>query len=120
MRISLKSFMFLFAMLFVFLPQVTSASAEPLDEIRQLVRDYYVDDVPESVLSKGSVKEITKHLDPHSIYMSAKEYQGFINGIEQRIVGIGVVLEEDLKGVKVISVIPDGPAAQVRKYSPAM
>jgi carboxyl-terminal processing protease len=111
-RISLKSFMFLFAMLFVFLPQVTSASAEPLDEIRQLVRDYYVDDVPESVLSKGSVKEITKHLDPHSLYMNAKEYQGFVNGIEQRIVGIGVVLEENLKGVKVISVIPNGPAAR--------
>ena len=106
--------MFLFAMLFVFLPQVTSASVEPLDEIRQLVRDYYVDDVPESVLSKGSVKEITKQLDPHSIYMSEKEYQGFINGIEQRIVGIGVVLEEDLKGVKVISVIQGGPAAQAK------
>jgi len=105
--------MFLFAMLFVFLPQATSASAEPLGEIRQLVRDHYVDDVPESVLSKGLIKEITKQLDPHSVYMSAKEYQGFVNGIEQRIVGIGVVLEEDLKGVKVISVIPDGPAARV-------
>lgn len=103
--------MFLFAILFVFLPQGTSASAEPLDEIRQLVRDYYVDDVPESVLSKGSAKEITKYLDPHSVYMTAKEYQEFINGIEQRIVGIGVVLEENLKGVKVISVIPGGPAA---------
>ena len=114
MRTGLKSFMFLFAMLFVFLPQVTSASTEPLDEIRQLVRDYYVDDVPESVLSKGSVKEITKQLDPHSVYMSAKEYQGFVNGIEQRIVGIGVVLEEDLKGVKVLSVIPDGPAARAK------
>ena len=111
MKINLKSFLLLVAMLFVFLPQVTSASAEPLDEIRQLVRDHYVDDVPESVLSKGSAKEITQHLDPHSVYMSAKEYQGFVNGIEQRIVGIGVVLEEDLKGVKVISVIPDGPAA---------
>lgn len=112
MKISLKSFVLLFAMLFVLLPQVTSASAEPLDEIRQLVRDFYVDDVPESVLFKGTVKEITKHLDPHSVYMSAKEYQGFVNGIEQRIVGIGVVLEEDLKGVKVISVIPEGPAAR--------
>ncbi|MBO0589708.1 S41 family peptidase [Sporosarcina sp. E16_8] len=114
MRTSLKSFMLLVAMLFVFLPQVTSASEAPLDEIRQLVRDYYVDDVPESVLSKGSVKEITKQLDPHSIYMSAKEYQGFVNGIEQRIVGIGVVLEEDLKGVKVISVIQGGPAARAK------
>ncbi|WP_255452251.1 PDZ domain-containing protein [Sporosarcina sp. ANT_H38] len=110
MRINLKLYMFLVAMLFVFLPQVTSASAEPLDEVRQLIRDYYVDEVPESVLSKGSVKEITQYLDPHSVYMSAKEYQGFVDGIEQRIVGIGVVLEEDLKGIKVISVIPSGPA----------
>lgn len=114
MRVSLKSFILLFAMLFVFLPQVTSASEEPLEEIRQLVRDYYVDDVPESVLSKGSVKAIIKHLDPHSVYMSAKEYQGFVNGIEQRIVGVGFVLEEDLKGIKVVSVMPNGPAARAK------
>ena len=114
MKKNLKSFLLLVAMLFVFLLQVTSASAEPLDEIRQLVRDHYVDDVPESVLSKGSAKEITQQLEFHSVYMSAKEYQGFVNGIEQRIVGIGVVLEEDLKGVKVISVIPDGPRSACR------
>ncbi|NYF23763.1 S41 family peptidase [Sporosarcina sp. JAI121] len=112
MKRNVKSLLLLFSMLVVLLPFATSASAEPLDEIRQLVHEYYVDDVPESVLSKGSIKEITKHLDPHSVYMSAKEYEGFINGIEQRIVGIGVVLEEDLKGIKIISVIPGGPAAR--------
>lgn len=96
----------------VLLPLETFATSEPLEEVRQLVRDYYVDDVPESVLSKGSIKEITKQLDPHSVYMSAKEYAGFVNAIEQRIVGIGVVLEEDLKGIKIISVISKGPAAR--------
>ena len=97
-------------MLFVLLPFTTSVSAEPLDDMRQFIRDYYVDDVPESVLMKGTAQEITKHLDPYSVYMTAQEYQGFVNGIEQRIIGIGVVLEEDAKGIKVTSVIPKGPA----------
>lgn len=100
----------LFTMLFVLLPFVASASAEPLDDMRQFIRDYYVDDVPESVLMKDTAQEITKHLDPYSVYMSAQEYQGFVNGIEQRIIGIGVVLEEDAKGIRVTSVIPKGPA----------
>ncbi len=99
-------------MLFVLLPFAASASAsaEPLEDIRQLIRNYYVDDVPESVLQQETAQEITKHLDPYSVYMSAKEYQGFVNGIEQRIIGIGVVLKEDVKGIKVTSVIPKGPA----------
>ncbi|WP_203245841.1 S41 family peptidase [Sporosarcina beigongshangi] len=100
----------LFTMLFVILPFATSASAEPLEDMRQLIRDYYVDDVPESVLMKNTALEITKQLDPYSVYMTAQEYQGFINGIEQRIIGIGIVLEEDVKGIKVTSVIPKGPA----------
>ncbi|WP_342508633.1 S41 family peptidase [Sporosarcina sp. FSL K6-2383] len=100
----------LFTMLFVLLPFTTSASAEPLGDMRQLVKDYYVDDVPESVLMKNTALEITKQLDSHSVYMTAQEYQRFVNGIEKRIIGIGIVLEEDVKGIKVASVIPKGPA----------
>lgn len=100
----------LFTMVFVLLPFATMASAEPLEDMRQFIRDYYVDDVPDSVLMKETAQEITKHLDPYSVYMTAQEYQGFVNGIEQRIIGIGVVLEEDALGIKVTSVIPQGPA----------
>ena len=103
-------FIMLFAILFVMLPFSPSAAAEPIDDIRQLIKDYYIDDVPDSVLSGSTGKEITNGLDPHSAYMSKQEYEAFINGIEQRIVGIGVVLEESGHGVKVISVIKDGPA----------
>ena len=111
MRTNLK--IVLVALLSILFFQVSSASAQPLNDIRELVSEYYVDEIPESVLSKGSIQEITSHLDPHSVYMSAKEYEQFINSIESRIVGIGVVLEEDLKGIKVTAVIPDGPAARM-------
>lgn len=110
MKKHLKSLLFLFSILFVLFPLVPEASAEPIDVIRGVVDEYYVDEVPDAVLLKGTIKEITDSLDPHSVYMTAEEYQRFINGIEQRIVGVGIVLEEDLKGIKVISVIPNGPA----------
>lgn len=109
-RNQMQRFIMLFAVLFVMLPFSQIAAAEPIDEIRQLIKDYYIDDVPESVLSRSTGKEITNGLDPHSVYMSKQEYEAFINGIEQRIVGIGVVLEESVQGIKVISVIKDGPA----------
>jgi carboxyl-terminal processing protease len=100
----------LLAILFVMLPLTQATAAEPINEIRELIENYYIDDVPDSVLSRSTGKEITNGLDPYSDYMSSQEYEGFINGIEQRIVGIGVVLEESESGIKVISVIPDGPA----------
>ena len=108
----LRSLLFLFSILFVLFPLATVASAEPIDVIRELVEEYYVDEVPKEVLYKDTIKEITNHLDPHSVYMNAEEYQRFVNGIEQRIVGVGVVLEEDVRGIKIISVIPNGPADQ--------
>lgn len=110
-RKSMQPFIAFIALLFVMMPFTpASAAAEPLDTIRQLIQGYYVDEVPDEVLMKNSAKEIVDGLDPHSVYMTKQEYEAFINGIEQRIVGIGVVLEESEKGVKVISVIKNGPA----------
>lgn len=106
----MQRLMMLFAILFVMLPIHQAVAAEPIDDIRQLIKDYYIDDVPDSVLLRSTGKEITNGLDLHSEYMTKQEYDAFINGIEQRIVGIGVVLEESKNGIKVISVIPNGPA----------
>lgn len=105
-----KYFSFLLVILFFSQVSAVSASAEPLDEIRELIRNYYIEDVPASILSKQTAEEITAQLDPYSVYMSADEYKRFSNNIEQQLVGIGVVLEEDPKGMKIISVIEGGPA----------
>ncbi|WP_339251569.1 S41 family peptidase [Sporosarcina sp. FSL W8-0480] len=108
----MQPFIALIALLFVMMPFTTATAAEPLDAIRQLIQEYYVDEVPDEVLLKNSAKQIVDGLDPYTVYMTKQEYEAFINGIEQRIVGIGVVLEESDKGVKVISVIKNGPAFQ--------
>lgn len=105
-----RYFSALLVVLFLAQATVVSASAEPLDEIRELIQKYYIEDVPASILSKPTAEEITTHLDPYSVYMSADEYTRFSNSIEQQLVGIGIVLEEDPKGVKIISVIKGGPA----------
>ncbi len=110
LRTQMQRIIMLFAIVFVMLPLTNVTAAEPIDEIRQLIKDHYIDDVPDSVLLRNTGKEIINGLDPHSEYMTKQEYEAFINGIEQRIVGIGVVLEESENGIKVISVIKDGPA----------
>ncbi|MEF7562492.1 S41 family peptidase [Bacillus infantis] len=101
--------MSLMAFLLVISAQPASA-AEPLDEIRQIISNYYVEDVPDHVLEQPTAKRITDYLDPYSVYMSTEEYERFFNTIERELVGIGVTLEEDKAGIKVLSVIEEGPA----------
>ena len=108
---AMKPFILAVALLVLLLPITVSAAVEPLDEIRQLVRKHYVDEVSETVLKKRTAEEIMEGLDMYSVYMSKEEYGAFVDGIEQRLVGIGVVLEEDEKGVKVLAVIEDSPAS---------
>ncbi|MFE8701786.1 S41 family peptidase [Cytobacillus sp. FJAT-54145] len=96
---------------FTLLFNVTTASAaEPIEEVRDLVKNYYVEEVPEWVLEKPTINQLVDYLDQYSVYMSAEEFEEFANAIDQQLVGIGVVLEEETKGIKIISVIPGGPA----------
>ncbi|EIJ80363.1 carboxyl-terminal processing protease [Bacillus methanolicus PB1] len=99
-------------LVFLFVTQTTTlaSAAEPIDEARDIIRKYYVEDVPDSVLNKPTIKEITRHLDPYSVYMTAEEFNEFTNAIENQFVGIGVMLEEDPKGVKILAVYPGSPA----------
>lgn len=100
----------LLSLFLLFNVTVTVSAAEPIEEVRDLIREYYVDDVPESILAKPTIKEITEQLDPYSVYMTAPEFEQYSNSIDQQLVGIGVVLEGNEKGVEIISVIENGPA----------
>lgn len=99
-------------LVFLFVTQTTNlaAAAEPIDEARDIIRNYYVEDVPDWVLNKPTIKEITRYLDPYSVYMTAEEFNEFTNAIENQFVGIGVMLEEDPRGVKILAVFPGSPA----------
>ncbi|MFD2442798.1 S41 family peptidase [Bacillus sp. CGMCC 1.16607] len=106
----LKKYAIIILLFSILFPASVGAASEPIEEIRGYIRDYYIEDVPAEVLAKPTAKEITSYLDPYSVYMSFAEYQQFINAIDQELIGIGVVLEENAKGVKILSVLPNSPA----------
>lgn len=66
-----KSLLFMSFMVILLFSQVSvTSAAEPIDEVREIIKQYYVEEVPESVLSKATIKEMTDQLDSYSVYMS--------------------------------------------------
>lgn len=106
-----RYFSVLLALILLVNVSAASASAGPVEEARELIRDYYVEELPDWVLAKPSIKEMVRYLDLYSVYMSAEEFSEFTNAIEQQLVGIGLVLEESENGIRIMSIIPEGPAA---------
>ena len=104
---NLKSFLVLLTVLLVLSPVSNAYAAEPIDEVRDLIKQYYVEDVPASTLAKPTIKEITDQLDPYSVYMSKQEIEEYIKVLNSEFVGIGVVLSEHEQGALVSQTIPD-------------
>lgn len=94
---------------------VFPASALELDEAKELLQEYYVDEIPESVLSAETLEELLQALgDPYTVYMSAQEYEDFLSGVNgEEIVGIGVSIQTTYNnGFQIMSVLPNSPALE--------
>ena len=74
---------------------VLPTSALELEDARELLRDHYVDPIPEEILSLGTLEEILTALnDPYTVYYTAEEYASFLNSVNgETVVGIGVSLQ---------------------------
>lgn len=91
-----------------------AAGAITVDEARDLLRENYIDEIPEEVLALPTIEEITAALgDPYTYYMTAEEYADFQSGMEgTNVVGIGVMVEKTADGLLVSSVAPDAPGQE--------
>jgi carboxyl-terminal processing protease len=69
-----------------------------------LVENQYVEPAERDRLVEGAIKGMVAELDPHSAYMSPKEYAEFRSDTEGRFGGIGVEL--DLRGEQIIVIAP--------------
>lgn len=91
---------------------ITSASALTVEQARDLLNEYYIDEIPEDVLAHGTIDEILAALgDPYTEYYTAEELAGFYAAIEDvQIVGIGIRSYYRAQGVEVTQLAPGGPA----------
>ncbi|MFJ8261868.1 S41 family peptidase [Rummeliibacillus sp. NPDC094406] len=108
LRIFLASVM---AMMLFFTSSFAYA-AEPLNEVKSIVKEHYYPKVPTDALNSKTIKDLMKQLDPYSIYLTKDEYQSFMNSINMELVGIGVTTLENKKGLKITSIIKGSPASK--------
>lgn len=86
-------------------------SEKLLKEVRSLIKENYIDEVPDSVLNSSTINDIVKGLnDPYSQYFSKQEEEDFLNSIDNKTYGIGIYMDIVKEGVKIDSVIGGSPA----------
>lgn len=67
-------------------------------------------DEQSQILHENILKSIACSLDSHSMYFSPEEAKMFMMEVQQKLVGIGVQLVDDLTGFRIVSILEDGPA----------
>jgi carboxyl-terminal processing protease len=92
-----------------------SSPYAPLSQMAEvLVRmeNYYVDPVQRQKAIDGAIKGMVAELDPHSAFMTAKEFVLFNQDTEGTFGGIGVEVDFKDDFIVVIAPIPSSPAAR--------
>ncbi len=82
----------------------------PLQEVLNLIRNKYVDQVKVNDLTDTAINAILGKLDPHSVFISAEEVEGVNEDIAGNFFGIGVEFDLLEDTINVINVVPDGPS----------
>lgn len=110
-----KKLAFLLALVLTLSLSALPASALEPEDAKELLRQHYVDEIPEEILALDSLDEILAALnDPYTVYMSAEEYGQFLSSVNgETVVGIGVSIQNAYdNGFQIMSVLPDSPALE--------
>ena len=82
----------------------------PIQEIMDLIKNKYVDDVDLNTLADTAIQAMLSKLDPHSVFIPAKDLQDVNEELAGSFFGIGIefnILDDSLH---VINVLKDGPS----------
>lgn len=75
-------------------------------EVRELLRDYFVEPVAEDVLNEPTIKGMLGKLgDQNTQYMPKADYENFIGSLDRSFSGVGIELEMVSQGVLVTKAI---------------
>lgn len=89
---------------------LTNTKTNSLQEILNIIQKDYVDPVSIDSLRESAIDDMLAHLDPHTIYIPARELQGINEDMQGNFQGIGIEFQIFNDTVNVMSVIAGGPA----------
>jgi len=81
-----------------------------LSEVIRLINDYYVDDVDWDTTIEGAINGMLEELDPHSSYISEKQFDIVKEQFDGEFQGIGIEFSMMDGYITVISPIPGTPS----------
>ena len=82
----------------------------PLNEVLSLIRNKYVDTVNMRNVSDSAIRMLLQNLDPHSVFIPAKDLQQINEEIRGSFYGIGIEFSMFDDTLNVTNVLKDGPA----------
>ncbi|MDR1937452.1 MAG: S41 family peptidase [Tannerellaceae bacterium] len=88
----------------------TYFSGNKINAVLDIIDNQYVDTVNTQDLLEGVIPKIFNELDPHSVYISAKDAQSVHDELEGSFSGIGVSFNMQTDTILIVSIIPGGPS----------
>ena len=83
--------------------------SRPVQEIMDLIKNRYVDDVDMQKLADTAIEAMLSKLDPHSVFIPAEELQQVNEDLAGKFFGIGIEFYIFNDTLNVIHVLKDGP-----------
>lgn len=87
--------------------------ADKINSVLNYIESEYVDTVDREGIIENVIPSILENLDPHSIYIPARELTSFNEPLEGNFSGIGVQFNMQKDTVVIVSVIENGPSEKV-------
>ncbi len=87
-------------------------SGNKIEQTVSLLRTHYVDSLSLDSLAEVVVPLIVSELDPHSVYIPARDMQAVEEPLQGGFDGIGIVFNMATDTVIVLNVVPGGPSAR--------
>jgi carboxyl-terminal processing protease len=93
-------------------PPPVSAGHRLIDEVVGRVRREYVEPLPDAAFDEAAVKGIVAHLDPHSAFLDAGQYDEMRAATTGSYSGVGIEVSAQDGRVVVVTPIEGSPAAR--------
>ena len=89
---------------------IINSGSKRLNDLLHIIDDQYVDKVDIDSLVEKAIPQILSELDPHSVYISAKDVQAANDDLKGSFSGVGIEFTIRQDTIHVQNVISNGPA----------